>query len=216
MARHFLLLFLFCSLILKAQQDSVSKNRKWQLNGTFFIGGNFFTKDIQRNYANQFAMGISFDIYYKKILLSVRDQIGFGKTNKEFIDEDIILPRKSKFRSYLLGADIGLVVINNERRKFIPFVGIYTFSAGQPLFKKTTTPHSSNFGSPFTLTYSFGFNYDMKLRHAEWKMIDGYLEKVSDYKFIRIKNAFYLPQFQTNRPGFAGEIYCITLEYGID
>lgn len=216
MAKYFLMLLLFFSLIAKGQKDSISQVSNWQLNATYLVGGNFFTKDIHKNYTNQFCTGITFDVYYKKLLLGFRDQIGFGKTNRDFIYDSINLPRKSGFRSLLLGTDFGYVVLNNDRRKITPFVGVNTFVTIQPLFRKSSTPHSEKFELPFTLTFSFGFNYDIKLRLPEWKMIDGDPQKVSEYRFIRLKNVFYLPQFQKKTPGFTGEIYCLTLEYGID
>ncbi len=177
---------------------------------------NFFTKNIHENYSNQISFGISFDVYYKKLLIGIRDQIGFGYTNKEFVDSTIILPKKSNFRSCSVGSEIGYVVFDSDKKKITPFVGIYTIFTTQPLFKKASTPYSSNFGMPFTLTYSIGFNYDIKLRLPAWKIIDSCIKKTSDYKFFRIKCALFLPQFQTNRPGYKGEIFNFSIEHGFD
>lgn len=206
-------LFLMSFGLLKSQNDSICTPKKWQFNGGYFIGCNIFTKDLKTDYTNQIAGGIFFDFYFKKVFLSLRDHIGFGLTNREFKDTTIILPRRSNFRSFLGEADIGFVVYDKEKIKLTPFVGISSFWMIQPLFHKSSTPYSDNFGLPFTTTYSFGLNFDYKYSKAKWKSENGERIKTSQYKFVRVRNAFFFPQLTK---GLKGNIYCLTIDFGFD
>ena len=55
---------------------------------------------------------------------------------------------------------------------------------------------SENFEIPFTTTFSFGFNLDYKYTKIKWEPVDDIRIPVEHYRFIRIRNALFFPQFR--------------------
>ena len=183
--------------------------RNWGFTFEFFSGYSFYTGTLNDNYTNNIPIGIAFDIYYKRFELYLRNYIGFNKTKKDFNYSLGTYERGSRTMVFLPEASFGYAVIDDDRFKISPFIGIGAMDISPPMEKTTDIPELKEVSLKFTTTYMLGFNFDIKLikKHSTFN-------PKTEYPFLRIRYAYSMPRFEKKYDGITGNMHYITIGWG--
>ncbi len=184
----------------------------WGYAMEFFSGYGVFSGNLKNHYSNNVPMGIAFDIYYKNLVLYLRDYIGFSSTKHDFTAYGEQWPENSQVRVFLPEASLGYVIHDSKHLKLAPFIGLSSTDIGPTDYDLTKAPNLKNYELKFSTTYSIGFNMDIKFGKPKMAMVSNDLEE--SYWFLRIRYGYNFPQFSKSYNGFDGNMQYITIGLG--
>ena len=157
-------------------------------------------------------MGVAFDISYKKLILYLRDYIGFSKTKVDMLYSKGVWEKGSNATIFLPEASLGYTAMDNKHIKLAPFIGIASTGIGPSEYDQQQNPDLKNADLGFTATYTLGLNLDIKLKRSKAKMVTNGPEQ--SYWFLRLRYAYNLSQFENKYPGFDGNMHYLTIGIG--
>lgn len=184
--------------------------KNWGMAFEFFSGYSFYTGTLHENYSNNIPIGVAFDICYKKFELYLRDYIGFNKTKKDFNYSLGVFEKGSRTMVFLPEASLGYAVLDNNRFKISPFVGIGAMDISPTSKATEDTPELKEISLEFTTTYMLGFNFDVKFGA---KKVPTFSPK-TNYGFLRVRYAYNIPRFNKKYDGMTGNMHYITIGFG--
>ncbi len=186
----------------------------WSFTTEFFSGYSVLTGNLSENFTNNVPVGASFDIYYKKLDLSLRYYIGIGKTSTNIPYSTGIWEDGSQANVLLPEVSLGYVIIDNKKIRITPFAGIGGTSISPPENDLNENPDLKEVALDYSTTYTFGATFDFKFGSSAISFItDNTVE--NDYWFLRIRYSYIMPQFESKYPGLTGNMHCITIGFGI-
>lgn len=185
---------------------------KWGFTFEFFSGYGIFSGSLKNHYINNIPMGVAFDVYYKNLVLYLRDYIGFSKTRHDFTNGNVVWEKKSQVRVFLPEASLGYVINDGKRFKLAPFVGISSTDISPTDVDSEEKPDLKDYELTFTTTYTVGFNVDIKLNKPKIAIVSTGQEQ--SYWFLRIRYGYNFPQFSKSYSGFDGNMQYITIGFG--
>ena len=89
-------------------------------------------------------------------------------------------------------ASLGYALLENNRFKVSPFIGIGSMDIGATMKDSENIPELKEISLDFTTTYVFGINFDLKFGKRK---IPAFIPKTS-YIFLRLRYAYNTPQFE--------------------
>lgn len=188
------------------------KQNKWGMGFEFFSGYGIFTGDLGKCFTNNIPFGVEFDINYKKLVLYLRDYIGFGKTLRDMAFGEFTWKEDSRSSIVMGGATLGYHIIDNRFARIAPFAGINaTYVSATEKDKKEMGAEYETIG-PAGASVTAGLNIDFKLRKR--KQVQVQYMPVNEYTFIRLRFEYNHPPFAGKYDAYAGNIYNITLGVG--
>ncbi len=185
----------------------------WGIGLEFFSGYGFFTGSLSENFSSSIPFGVAFDIQYKKWILYLRDFFSRGRTRNDIPFSNGIWKMHSQVVVFLPEASVGYVVAENKLLKVAPFMGIATIDIGPSSNDLQAQPALKNADFGLSRTYTFGFNTDFKLGRP--KRPNSAFQSVNDYRLIKVRYAYNMPQFEEKYPGVNGNFHYITIGIGI-
>jgi hypothetical protein len=183
--------------------------KDWGVAFEFFSGLGLFTGTLSDNYTNNVPLGVAFDVCYKKFELYLRNYIGINKTKKDFNYSSGVFKKGSSTNVFLPEASLGYAVLDNDRFKISPFLGIGAMDISPTANATEKTPELKETSLEFTTTYMLGFNFDIKFGGK----VPAFRPKTS-YGFLRIRYAYTMPRFEKKYDGIAGNMHYITIGIG--
>jgi hypothetical protein len=184
----------------------------WGLTFEFFSGYGIFSGDSKNHFSNNVPIGVAFDVCYKKLVLYLRDYIGFSLTNHDFTDKGEVWTKNSQVRVFLPEASLGYAVHDGKNLKLVPFIGISSSHITPTDYDLKVKPKLKDYALPFTTTYSTGFNIDLKFGDPKVAMVTNGPEQ--SYWFIKIRYAYNFPRFSKSLDGFNGDMQYVTIGFG--
>jgi hypothetical protein len=185
---------------------------KWAFAFELFSGYGVFTQNLETRYLNNVPLGIAFDIEYRNLTLYLRNYIGFSRTKNDYYFDNGIWPERSQVRVFLPEASLGFIAINSNFLKIAPFAGVSSADIGPTEFDRKRDPNLEKVELAFTTTYTFGINADIKLGKSRMPLVSPYAEQ--NYRFIRLRYGYNLPQFERKYSGMNGQMHYLTLGIG--
>lgn len=184
----------------------------WGFGFEFFTGYADFTDGLSEHYQNNIPIGIAFDIEYKRLILYLRNYIGFSFTKQDRTFDGGVWEEDSQVRIYLPEASLGYALVNTNKLKISPFAGIASTSIGPTDYDLEQEPDLEQVDLGFTTTYTAGINLDIKLN---WGADTSSMYHAAyGYWFLRLRYAYTRPQFQDHYPGFSGNMHYLTVGIG--
>ncbi len=190
----------------------VYKPAKWGFAFEFFSGYGIFTNDLADYYRNNVPVGVAFDISYRRIVLYLRDYIGFSKTRTDIPYPGGTWSSGSQVRVFLPEASLGYVVAENRLIKLAPFAGIGSTDIGPTSNDTKENPDLKETELNFTTTWIAGLSIDLKLNGFR-KQGQGQ-RRASSFGFLRLRYTFAAPQFSWHYDDRYGFMHCFTLGIG--
>lgn len=145
--------------------------------GVEFAGSyGLFTKELSQNFNNYGGLLVSFDVYYKRFSLFIRDNIAYTKLKKDLPFGNYVWEKGAYADMVLLQLALGYKVFENKRFEISPFVGygFTSLSANSTYKTKIGIPSyadivlgSERFG------LSLGANTDIKFRFKNQNRLVG-------------------------------------------
>ena len=150
----------------------------WSIGGTVSLGGGCFTGDLADTY--QFFGSFGYELYgtFNRIALTVGIDLMPTRIGRDIIGSNGILEKGSGADSYMPKGSIGYYLIQKEKFRMKPYVGVSGL-----LFRHPTVvnePDYSDLDFNF-LTYCGGFSFDFKTKTSP----NGY-----GYKLLNVKYMF--------------------------
>lgn len=180
---------------------------KWSYGIEFFGGSGIFTKNLRSNFKNSITLGVDFDIGYKNFILFLRDNLGFCKTRKDIMFNNIKWDKGSSAEMILPEASVGYIVEENRYIRLAPFAGII----GSGISPSSKSQELQDKNIPFA-SYSFGLNMDIKLGRSRIPIVSRGLEH--SYWFVRLRYTYIMTEFSPNSPYYNSAIHNITIGIG--
>ena len=184
----------------------------WGLGVEFFSGYGFFTGNLSQSYTNSIPIGVAFDVQYKNWVLYLRDYIGFSKTKKDLFPASGVWAANSQARVFVPEASIGYVVTDGRLFKVAPFVGISSMDIGPTSSDQASQPSLKYADMGFSRTYTCGLNADIKLSRPKARKKTSRAN--NDFRMVRVRYSYNMPQFQNAYPGVTGYFHSITIGVG--
>ena len=185
----------------------------WGFAYEIFSGYGLFSGTLKNLYTNNVPMGVAFDVYYKDLVLYLRDYIGFSNTKQDLYGQGELWPKNSQVRVYLPEASLGYIIHDSKHFKLAPFVGISSTDISPTEYDMEKFPYLKDFELKFTTTYSIGFNMDFKFGKPKMAMVTRSSPEESNW-FIRIRYGYNFSQFSKSYPEFDGNMQYITIGFG--
>lgn len=183
----------------------------WGLGFEFFSGFGMPTDELGDMYNSHGVFGVAFDVEFKKITLYLRNYIGFAKTKQDREEAGVLWSKNSNSHIFLPEASFGYAVLDNDKIKLSPFVGIGGASVGPVTSDIDKRPELEEMEVGFSPAYSIGLNLNIKLG---WETAP-YITQKEDksYWFVRIRYGYTMPQFN-DYTMHSGSVHQITIGLG--
>jgi hypothetical protein len=169
---------------------------KWGFGMDFFTGYCVLTKDLSKNFNNPVPIGIAFDISYKRLVLYLRNFIGFSKNKNDITYTNGIWSAGSQVRVYLPEASFGFVILDHKRVKLAPFAGIASTNFSPTENDIKLQPDVKQAQLEFTHTYTAGLNIDIKTGKARPNFVS--MQDEVSYSILRVRYAYNAPGSKEN------------------
>ncbi len=185
---------------------------KWAFGFEFFSGFGMFTGELSEQYSNSVLLGFDFDVEYKKFTLFLRGHIGIGKLKKDKEFSSGIWEEGSAANIGIPEASIGYAVVENDKIKLSPFLGIGGIEITAPQNDLDKRPELDEAGVSFSAAYTLGLNMNIKLGWDASSYQLYHVPKDKSYWFLRVRYGYTLPQI--NQVGHNGNFHHITIGIG--
>lgn len=181
----------------------------WALGFDFFSGYGITTGNALYNFKNHVPIGVGFDVYYKKLVLYLRDYIGFDRTLNDIEHNKVVWPKRSQVRIYLPEASLGYPVISNKLLRITPFAGIAGISFS-PTMVDVQRDKSLETFEKFMTKAAAGINTEFLLNTSSgrfWGMAE------DDEFFLRLRYGYNFSN-SNKIPYASGNVHYITIGIG--
>ncbi len=175
----------------------------------FFSGMGVYTGDLFERYNNAVPIGISMDATYDKYNLSVRQYVGFLSSKGYSNDNNgptFSFPADANLTNYFTEVALGYTLLDHSTLKAVPFASVGSMSIKVPRSEVEINPNYESANLDYSTTFGLGLSLDFKIGVNN---VPKY-QTQSSYGFVRIRYAYYMPQF-TN---VNGGIHSITIGIG--
>lgn len=184
---------------------------KWGLGFEFFSGYGVFTGELGEMYNNHGVLGVAFDVEYQKFTLYLRNYIGFAKTKQDRESAGVLWPKDSPAQMFFPEASLGYAMIENEKIKISPFIGIGAANVGPSTVEVEERPELEALDVGFSPSYTVGLNLNFKLGWEASPLLS--MREDKSYWFARVRYSYTLPQF-SEYPLHSGNVHSITIGLG--
>tara|TARA_B100000508_G_C11456336_1_gene276929 strand:+ start:651 stop:1844 length:1194 start_codon:yes stop_codon:yes gene_type:complete len=181
---------------------------KWGLGFEFFTGFGWFDGALSNSFNTAVPVGIAFDIQYKFLVLSLRNYIGFTKTQQDIQFREDIWEANQTALIFLPEASFGFNLLDAKRIKLYPFAGISSMDLG-PTLNLAGSEEFDKLDLEFTSAPCVGISFDYKIKKA-YNIVSVSGEEDS-YSYIRIRYSYHRPNY-TKR--FEGGFHSICVGFG--
>jgi hypothetical protein len=183
----------------------------WGFGYSLFSGGGYYLGNLGDCFSGTVALGITFDLYYKRAVLYLRDLIGVGgSTNKDFSYSGLWLKGRP-LNEYIPEIALGALVLQTKRLSLIPEAGIGAASISLPPAIKDTAKGAGEI--PFKMTMSAGLNIDLNFPRSGDIVTDIPYYKTGTW-LLRLRLGYYRPGFGKLNPMFEGGQFYFNLGFG--
>jgi hypothetical protein len=190
------------------------KPSEWGLAYAFFTGYGVLTDELSDKFTNPVPVGLDFDVSYKKFSLFFRIYIGLGETRDSINFPNATWKKEALTQLFLPEASVGYAVYSDRSVKLTPFVGISSMRVCPPESDRKKFPEYEHVGLNYTTTFTAGLNADFLIGKTESITSWGYGQRTS-YLFVRLRYAYNQPGFDSEYPGFSGNLHSLTLGLGL-
>lgn len=184
----------------------------WAVGMEFFSGYMHLTGGLSEQYKNSAILGFDFDVEFKKLILYLRGSVGISSLKKDREFSTGYWEKGSTANIGLLEVSMGYALIENNKIKMSPFVGIGGAEVSAPQVDIDEYPELKQAKVGMSTAYTVGLNLDFKLG---WDASSHLLYNVpqdKSYWFIRVRYGYTMPQL--NEVGHNGNIHHITIGIG--
>jgi hypothetical protein len=195
------------------QVRNVYQLGNWGIAVEFFSGYAFLTDQLHKYFLNSIPVGVAFDISYKKIILFIRDYIGFSYVNKMVPYTGGAWEKGAQVRIYVPEASLGYAVLDKYPFRLIPFVGIAATEFSPTSHDTDQNPDLKYARLDMTTTWVAGACLDFKL--VNWNRRSNPFHPQNQYAFVRLRYSLNLPQFGWRFGYYNGVIHSITVGVGL-
>jgi len=186
----------------------------WGFGTYIFLGYGIFTENLNNSFNNYFQYGIGANIEYKKWLtLYAGANMGVSKAKNDFTYDDAVLSNGSKIGIGILEATVGHAFLDKKFLKFVPFVGIASISIARKRedgFANTKPDPTKRFYID-KVSPLLGINLDFKTFKSKQPETSPHGKSGIYDTSLRLKYAYYFPQFEKKYDAFGGNIHSLTL-----
>jgi len=179
----------------------------WGYGFDFFSGTGQFKGPLNRYFTDHVPIGVAFDIQYQQYILYLRDYIGLGSKVAQEFDYKGTWPKDLSLEVFLPEASVGYVILDNNRYKMVPFIGISSMDISPPEQKK----EEYDVGLDFVTTYTCGLNIDLKLSPSKIPIVSYNEESVW---LIKFRLGINHPTYTNRDPRFDGTMVYFTIGFG--
>jgi len=188
------------------------KDLNWGYGGEYFSGYGFFSGQLNGHYTDFFIWGFALEGSFKKVILNLRENIGYSNTKHDFTKYNTSTwTKNSGVRIYAPELCLGYIVHEQKHTKLTPFIGISAVDISPTTFYTLDDEDVYKYELDFTPAYMVGVNADFKFK-LSWSDVSTH--NSGENYFIRLRYACYLPQFSKSYTGFDGTMHTFTIGFG--
>lgn len=177
----------------------------------FSAGYGILTGELSQMYNNLGILGFGLDVEYKKFTLFLRANAGFAKTLQDRENNGVYWEKGSESSFFIPDASIGYAVLENDKLKLSPYVGIGGASIEPTTTDKEERPDLKELKVGFSPAYTVGLNVNIKLGWETapyWTVVED-----KSYWLIKLRYGYSMPQFD-NYPLHSGNVHHVTIGFG--
>ncbi len=180
----------------------------WGLGYDFYLGYNMFTGGLSDHFANRATFGFAFEILYKEITASVRFNYSGTETRQAITHRGITWPQGIK--GYAVGADLAFQypVLQNQKIKLSPFVGIGGMGIGPNETELDEFPELEDFKELSSFNYLAGVDFKLNAWNKEVDL------SRHGGGYVGLRYTYYFPNYHNRYELLNGNMHMITLTVG--
>lgn len=180
----------------------------WGFGFDFFTGLGQFRGDLSMYFTGHVPVGIGFEIYFNRVGVFLRDYIGFGGSVESGFEYQGIWPFDLPVNVLLPEVDVGYVISNSDELKITPFLGVSSMNIAPPLAQRND---GFDVGLDFVKTYTYGVNFDLKLKASEIPIVHS---REQSTWIVKCRVAMNHPTYTTRDARFDGSLISFTVGFG--